>query len=177
MTDPSLLEPEGATSSFAAIMSRIANAMAHGAISPGDLADLRRVSPESPDRPAFWRILHAWVSPAIPPDQESPWAVVLSGLARLAPTGHRRHRRLGEALATAGYSEGRLLKLLRTRTQSPTFHAIVRRTCAFLAAKAEPIDWAEFATFVLVADADKAEELRRNIARDYYSKANQEANS
>lgn len=177
MSDRSSCEAEGAILSLAEIISRVAGAMTSGAISPGDLADLRRVAPECPDRPAFWRILVGCVSPEreIPPEQESAWAVVLSGMARMVPYHHRRGRRLGEALATAGYSEGRLLKLLRTRGR--TFPDVVRRTCAFLAGKAEPVDWTEFAALVLVTDPEKAEALRRAIARDYFGKTRQEAHS
>ena len=149
------------------VIGRIAGAMARDLIGPGERAELRRLDVAHPHSPAFWKIMTAWIGPAQTLESETRWAIVLSGFARLGPPLHKRGARLGRALANAGYSELRLLKLLKVK--GPTFADAVRRLCGFLAAKAEPVDWIELARFILTTDEQKADELRRNIARDYYA--------
>jgi CRISPR system Cascade subunit CasB len=162
-------EPEEALGSLAGLIARIAHAMKEGALPPGDLAQLRRIDVDRPDQPTFWRLMAAWIAPdaPLPPDIESAWAAVLSGMAHMAPFHHKPGRRLGMVLAEVGYSELRLNRLLRTGGHR--FLEAVRRTCAFLAARAEPVDWTEFAALILTRDPEKAEDRRRRIARDFYS--------
>jgi len=146
----------------------IAAAMRDGALGPGDLAELRRLDVEAPDRPAFWKTL-AWISKgeALPSEQETGWAIVLSSMARMAPFHHKPGNAVGRVLGEAGVKEGRLMRLLRSH--GPTFHDTVRRTCGLLAAHGLSIDWAELAALVLTRHPEKSESLRRKIARDYYS--------
>lgn len=151
-------------------IGRIAHAMDHDLIGPGERAELRRLDVQRPHSPAFWRIMTAWGTIDQTPESEMRWAVVLSGMARMAPQPHRQGYRLGRALAQADYSESRLFKLLRA--QGTIFEDTVRRLCNFLAAKAEPVDWVELASLILTTDERKAENARRRIARDYYTALN-----
>lgn len=153
---------------LAQIVESLATDIRKGRLGPGELAQLRRLRPEAPDQPAFWRILSEWISPGtfLPQDVEYRWAITLTGLARLASIGHDRTRPLGTALAQAGYSEGRLMRLLRT--DGPRFADLVRQACAFLASRGNPVDWGSLAAFVLTTDPEKAEDFRRRVARDYY---------
>lgn len=138
----------------------------------GDLADLRRLVPESPDAPAFWRLLLECVPE---PERrgetrESRWALVLHGLALTTQPGlaaHRRDARIGGVLAEQGFSTLRLNRLLRAR--GPAFRDRVPRVCRFLAARGAVIDWARFGLLLLAPDAsDEQERYRREIARDYF---------
>jgi CRISPR system Cascade subunit CasB len=149
------------------IIGRITGAMERNLIGPGERAELRRLDVEHPYSPAFWKIMTAWVGSSHTPTSETRWAIALSGFARMGPPLNKRGARLGQALASADYSETRLLKLLRVK--GPTFADTVRRLCSFLAAKAEPVDWVELASFILTVDEQKADEARRRIARDYYA--------
>ena len=149
------------------IIGRITGAMERNLIGPGERAELRRLDVAHPHSPAFWKVMSIWVESSQTPESETRWAIVLSGFARMGLQLNKRGVRLGQALYNAGYSESRLLKLLRAK--GPTFADTVRRLCSFLAAKAEPVDWVDLARFILTADEQKADEVRRHIARDYYA--------
>lgn len=152
-------------------ISRLANYMNKGVLGPGEVADLKRLDCARPDKPAFWRALSWWISPDRPPgpDEERRWALVLSGMARMSPRNHQPGRKLGRVLAEHDYSELRLARLLRSRGAS--FDSTVRRLSYFLSARGEPVDWTELAALILTVNPEKAEAIRRRIARDYYASA------
>jgi CRISPR type I-E-associated protein CasB/Cse2 len=158
-------------------IGRIAVSMTNGVLGSGELADLRRLDVQSPDRAAFWSVMSMWVSPAgmLGTEAENRWAMVLSGMARMAPCHHKPGRRVGEVLARVQYSEGRLMRLLRSRGRG--FADTVRRTCMYLNSRGEPVDWVEFAAFILAQDPIKVESARRRIARDYYGTLNRKEKS
>src|SRR3954454_15387065 len=92
---------------------------------PGQLAELRRLRPDTPRDGAFWRLLLGYVPEAVGDlALEEDWAVVLRGMATMVPY-HRPEADdargvLGEALALADVSELRVLRLLRAgRDQLP----------------------------------------------------------
>jgi CRISPR system Cascade subunit CasB len=159
---------------LAEIIGSLAAAIRHGRLGPGDLAQLRRLSAETPDQPAFWRVLSEWIAPddSLPEEMERRWAVALAGLARLASIGHHPECSFGAALARAGYSEMRLMRLLRARP--PQMGELMRQACSYLAAHAQPVNWVSIVAFVLTIDKDKAETVRRSVARDYYSTVRRE---
>ena len=138
----------------------------------GDLADLRRLVPESPDAPAFWRLLFELVpeTERRGETRESRWALVLHGLALTTQPGlaaHRQGARIGGVLAEQGFSTLRLNRLLRAR--GPAFRDQAPRACRFLAARGAVIDWARFGLLLLAPDqSDEQEHYRREIARDYF---------
>jgi CRISPR system Cascade subunit CasB len=161
--------------SLESLIGTLATMMANRVIGAGDLADLRRLDIPAPDRPIFWRLLSGCIASdrTLSDAEESRWAMILSGMARLP---HSRGRRLGETLAEADYSEGRLMKLLRT--EGVNLAPLVRRTCIFLASKGQEVDWVDFAQFILATDPEKREAIRRRIARNYYAvKAKKEKSS
>jgi CRISPR type I-E-associated protein CasB/Cse2 len=137
--------------------------------SPGDRAELRRLEPDDFNRTAFWRLLVGHVPEDLRSTEaaEARWAMLLHGMALMAPQHHRSGRSVGRALAEAGLPEPRLEQLVRAR--GPQQWPALRRLCQFLAARAAPIDWADFSTFILADNEDKAEEQRRRLARDYYA--------
>jgi CRISPR system Cascade subunit CasB len=152
----------------------VASAIASGRLGAGELAELRRLSPEDPAPPAFWHALIRLVEPRDPGPAnadrrqawEHQWAVILAGMAIL---DHRPDTSFGQALAETGYAEPRLRRLLRAR--GTRLWDEVRLGVRFLAAKGAAIRWQDCAGLVL-ADPETqpswAEQVRRHIARDYF---------
>lgn len=139
---------------------------------PGDVAALRRIAPEDPAAPAFWKVAAAHLDGALPradglerDERERRWAAILSGMATTQGL-HAPRRRAGEALAEAGYSELRFERLLRASGE-PLFQEI-RSAAKFLASKAVEFDWTDLAALVLSADGPGAEHVRRGLARSFY---------
>lgn len=137
--------------------------------SPGDRAELRRLEPDDFNRPAFWRLLVGHVPEGFRRTEavEARWAMLLHGMALMAPQHQQGGRSVGRALAEAGLPESRLEQFLRAR--GPQQWPALRRLCQFLAARAVPIDWIEFSNLILADNDNTAEEQRRRIARGYYA--------
>ncbi|MBW2149299.1 MAG: type I-E CRISPR-associated protein Cse2/CasB [Deltaproteobacteria bacterium] len=168
-------QPEQAViSNWKRAVSTVLAAIQQGRISPGELAELRRVRPEDASSPAFWRILVRFVDPHDPPPRaethrlrwEQRWAVILGGMARLA---HAPGRPLGRVLAEAGFHELRLRRLLRA--SGVRLWDEFRAAVEFLSAKGERLDWEDAASLVLSdpeTAPDWADQVRRRIARSFF---------
>jgi CRISPR system Cascade subunit CasB len=98
-----------------AVIPRLAGALAR--LDPGGLARLRRMDLEGPGEAAFWQLA---VEIDLPGDR-SLWLHPVRLMALLTPRGdpragkqlaHDARRPLGTALAEAGFSETRLLRLI-----------------------------------------------------------------
>ena len=154
------------------LINRLAKAMTTR-LSPGDVAKLRRLEPSTPLTSSFWWIMSGYVEPAgvLPESEtylekhENMWATVLSGMA-IMQGNHASGRRLGQALAQAGYSELRFVRLMRA--DSDQLQDLVRTTARYLGSKAEKVDWYDFYDLIFSEGTDWAERVRRRIARDYY---------
>lgn len=152
------------------LIARLAAVVDHD-LSPGDLADLRRMRPDEFWPPAFWKLCSEYLSDFLPggaarDEAERRWAAVLGALAHLRGL-HRPDRPLGRALAESGLSELRLLRLLRARDAA--LYDVARGVVHYLAQKAEPADLGQLADLLLDQDGDRAEAVRRRIARDFYA--------
>jgi CRISPR system Cascade subunit CasB len=153
-------------------VNRLAAAM-KGALDPGEVAQLRRLDPQSPGGSAFWRTLALYIEPYAPlptsddrrATEESAWAAVMRGMAHMAVL-HAPKRRLGRALAEADVSELRFNRLMRAEG-APLLDEIAS-VAHLLASRAVSVDWADLASLVLLRSGDAAERHRRHIARDYY---------
>lgn len=143
----------------------IHSAMRKGIIGPGEMAELRRLDPQNPDRLVFWQIIVRWVEGDLPlPDEQiQRWATVLQGCAVLGPDLHDPKCPLGLAMEKAGLAESRLSRLLRA--PDPQFLEAAVRLCRFMRAKQKPFNWTEFAAWVLAGDRDQ---FNHRIAQDYY---------
>jgi len=152
-------------SDLASIVYSIHSAMRKGTIGPGEIAELRRLNPRNPDRLAFWQVIVRWVEGEFPlsDEQAQRWAAVLQGWAVLGPDLHHPKRPLGLAMERSALTESRLSRLLRA-PDSQFLEAAVR-LCRFMRAKREPLNWTEFALWVLASNRDKA---NARIAQDYY---------
>jgi CRISPR system Cascade subunit CasB len=154
---------------LAQLVNRLAHAVSRQ-LSPGDLAALRRLSPDDLSAPAYWKLLGTVLVDEVRQgdaglQRERRWGTILSAMAVTAGL-HRPGRSLGAALAEAGYSELRLTRLFRAGGDA--LPPEVRSAASFLAAKAIPFDAADLAGLVL-SDGGPSEDLvRRGIARSYY---------
>lgn len=140
-------------------------------LSPGDVAALRRLRPDSPTTAAFWRtLLAATIDEQLGAgprrdQQEEQWAVVFQAMAEMRGL-HAPAIGLGRALVNAGVSEPRFLRLLRAGD-----HALadaVRIVAHHLAATATPSNHLDLARLVFSEERADREPVRRRIARDFY---------
>lgn len=149
-------------------------------VSRGDLAELRRMDPESSDLPAaYWRLMaenDLFRGRSI----ERKWALILHGIALMTPraaeegdsrTAHEGFMPVGRALFLGGdadrrergyYSESRLNRLLSAR--GSMLRSLLARMFRMMAAADQPFNWSEMARFILNEDDD----ARIDIARSYY---------
>jgi CRISPR system Cascade subunit CasB len=143
-------------------------------LSNGDIAKLRRISPRAPITPALWRVLHYLDIAEAPQGQdqdkyERKWAVLLMGMAHCAGMhdGRRREDRIsfGRALAEAGWSEQRFVRLLETPPDR--LGVRIRRVAQFLSSKRQHADW-KGVYYLLFMEEDKAKDTRLYMARSYY---------
>jgi len=162
-------------------VGRIAGMMKQdGAISTGELADLRRISPDQPYTPALWRILMmqeldespSWIRQE---QWERRWATLFMGMAHCAGL-HNYSISLGAALAEAGWSELRFVQLMRAKDE--TLETYLRRVAQFLSSKNQEANWTDVARLLFFQTGEAGEKVRLSISRDYYSKLyKQEQNS
>jgi len=96
-------------------------------------------------------------------EQIQRWAAVLQGWAVLGPNLHDPKCPLGRAMEKAGLAESRLSRLFRA--PDPQFLEAAVRLCRFMRAKQEPLNWTDFAAWVLARDRDQ---FNDRIAQDYY---------
>ena len=143
-----------------------------GALSTGELADLRRISPDQPYTPALWRILMmqnldnspSWISQE---QWERRWATLFMGMAHCVSL-HNYSISVGEALAEAGWSELRFVQLMRAKDETLETH--LRRVAQFLASKNQEANWTDVAKLLFFQSGDAGERIRLSISRDYYSR-------
>ncbi len=151
----------------------------------GDLAELRRMDPDTPDPAVFWRLLAKEDLLVHAPAVERKWGLILHGIALMTPTNagdgdartaHNGHMPVGRALFLGGeawrdsgfYSETRLNRLLTAREEM--LRTLLARMFRMLAGAGVSFNWREMARFIFNDSHDEAasEEARRRIARDYY---------
>lgn len=177
---PETPSPEGTSAAsrdgLATVIGRLAHAIDE-VLPPGDVAELRRLAPHDPASPAFFKLVASVLPEGTLPrdgfrrdEAERLWAVIFSCLATLRGM-HLPGHRLGRALADAGISELRVVRLLRARGEALLDAVpVIART---LAVKGELVDCTEIARLLL--DEQHAEQVRRRIARDYFARIHENA--
>lgn len=156
------------TDELATVVDSLAGTICHDAFSKGDLAELRRLRPESPP-PAFWRLLAAKIPRDMCMDDqaERAWAVVMQGMALMAPAAHAPGTLLGRALAGLDdTAETRLWKFLNSRGEA--LEDQVRLMARFLASRERRVDWCGLAGLLLARDEERREEVCRALARSFF---------
>ena len=152
-------------------ITRIAKQIADADFGTGPLAELRRKDPEAvASTPAFHRLTAhmedvSWAGDAL------RWATVIQAMAiGTSPGDALPSESVGSALAYAGYPESRFARLLASRGNS--FRGQIVLLARYMNAKKVRFDWRPLGELMLVeglpAQKERAEELRFNIARDYY---------
>ena len=183
-TDSTQKPAERPRMSWGQVAENLANQMANPQFPRGDLAELRRMNPDIPSAPVFWRLM-AQYDLLGSETVERKWALILNGMAIMTRThggnvvqrsAHRRNMPVGRALYLGGessrgrafYSEARLSRLLVA--YGPTLRALLVRTFRMMASAERPFDWREMALLILNDgyNEDAAEGIRRQIARQYY---------
>ena len=155
-------------------IGHIAGILGSDHFATGERAALRRMNPgQSPPlyfyRFALRHLPERWET------AEADWIALTAGIAIMAPHAHRPGHGLGVALGEAGYSEGRLERLLQS--QGNTRRTLFLRAVRFLAAKAQPFNWLDAARLLLTRDEHKRENVHQHLARDFYSIVDQQKKS
>jgi CRISPR system Cascade subunit CasB len=139
------------------------------ASNPGTLAALRRTDPAAPPA-AFYRITVDALDEDAPEAGrsrdalETQWAVVVAAMA--SAQGLLGDVPLGLALARAGVTEMRVLRLLEAR--GPALADLVRGVVHQMVQRAERFDPNDLADLVLTNGTAGARAPRRRIARSFY---------
>ena len=175
---------DGRRGTWGDIATSFAWQMAQEGFGRGDLADLRRMDPDSIDSPVFIGLM-AQENLFGGPEVEMKWALILHGIALMTPKGgdaseartaHDGQTPVGRALYLGGetsreqgfYSEPRLKRLLSSR--GGMTRILLARAFRMLAASDVTFSWREMANFIH-SDGfnEKASEWHRHrIARDYF---------
>lgn len=158
---------------YGKIVGKVSSMMQQeGSLSTGEMADLRRISPDQPFTPALWRLLlmldldesPGWIRQE---KWERRWATLFMGMAHCAGL-YSYDTSLGEALAEAGWSELRFVQLMRANDETLETH--LRRVAQFLASKNQEANWTDVARLLFFQSGEAGEKVRLSISRDYYSK-------
>lgn len=139
-------------------------------LSTGELAQLRRISPDNPYAPVLWRVLldlgldtsPAWINQNL---WERRWATIMMGMA-ITSDLHDYSTPLGRALAESGWSQIRFVRLLRA--DGETLEKTVRQVARYLSSKNQKANWTDVAKLIFHQTGDAAESIRLTIARTYY---------
>ena len=155
----------------------------------GDIAALRRMDPDEPRAPAWWRIMARYNLLDQDPDMEARWGLIITGIALMTRqnsgqqnrrTAHNGQTAVGKALYAGNenfrrealYREERLLRLLNQQGESlnTALHTLFRS----LGNQGITFNWREMARFILAEEKQPqvAEQSRRRIAREYYRAQN-----
>ena len=164
-----------AGASIGAACAALAAHLQRASTSTGDRAALARLQPEALQPHELAALSRALLAAGLSPDAWHPdtwprWALIAQGIAL---AGHDGGRPLGEQLARAGVAESRVTKLLTARGDA--FTQLLPSVLRLLASKSVAPDWDELGPLVLKQDSvehkniKKAEEIRLNIAKDYFS--------
>lgn len=149
------------------VIDSLSQKLASDHFPPADLAALRRGEGAGP---AFWKIAVHHLEPVgvlHSTDQETKWAAILAGMAKM-PGRHAKGRRLGHVLAETKVHEMRVLRLLRARGDA--LLDTVRTVAHQLASQGETVDWTDLAHLILSEGSDWEDPVRRQIALDYYDR-------
>ena len=167
--DSGLLPPQ--PKELRTIVRQIAEDLANPNFPRRDLAELRRMNPDSPTPPVFWSLMAQHNLPDTSATV-SCWALIIHGIALMTPASNAGIP-VGRALFMGGrpqrdigfYSKARLERLLKS--QGTIFRALLGRMFKMLASAKQPLEWEELAGLI-INDNDAA---RYQIASDYYRAA------
>ncbi len=155
---------------YGKIVGKIAEMMRSGRLSTGDLAELRRISPDKPFTSVLWRLLMEleidqspyWIRQQ---EWERRWATMMMCMAHCVGL-HNYNTSFGQGLAEAGWSELRFVQLMRAEGQ--ILEKLLRRVAQYLSSKNKKVNWTGAAELIFFQHGKRAQEKRLDISRDYY---------
>jgi CRISPR system Cascade subunit CasB len=163
--------PPKGQGTIASIVDSVARMLRNSpSITAGDLAALRRMDPRDPSA-AFFKIEGLVLDEHLPGEAErrriaeTRWSAIVLGLAHLGDL-HSPDRRLGLALAEAGFSEFRFARLLQADADQLLDELPL--LARILTAKGISADWSAAARLILSSGRSDEDDTRRHLARDYY---------
>jgi CRISPR type I-E-associated protein CasB/Cse2 len=153
------------TQNEADLVRKLIDRLGQESFGTGPLAELRRMDPARPAAApaALHRLLAYHPDDMLRGSGMDRWTLLTHLFALAAPELHRGGDPLGETLFRAGYSEGRLTRLLESEDEA--LPIVLPRLVRFLTAKRERLRPFELAQLVLWRDT---EQDRWRIARDFY---------
>ena len=159
------------------VVAAISRRLSADLIGAGDMAALRHMTADG-FPPAFWKLYLTdvpltWREPGGRVDErlDGAWAALVRAMVEMAPNPHTFDQPFGAALAHAGYSEDRFVRLLRAAGDDLTRE--LRVAGARLArAGAGATNWEQPAHLVLGDTGCKLNvwppRIRHQMARDYF---------
>ena len=160
------------------LAGRMARRLTRRDISPGDIANLKRMAPDKPDSALFWQMmLRAGVTNPDSPGNddhrlEQAWASILSTIAEGTKVGqdqttspHDERIPLGAALALANYHESRLNALLNA--DGETLLRLANQAAKTLYAKNQNFNCNDLARLML---SQLRTDAQRNADRVYLAR-------
>jgi CRISPR system Cascade subunit CasB len=155
------------TASLASTVARLAAVIGNSRFPAGDRAALRRWTLGQPVPLAFYRLWLRHAGEELPPEaQMENWMILVCCMTTLGEKSHTPTRRLGQALAESGFSEGRLERLLSA--PDGVRSELLMNAVRLLAAKGDSFNLAEAAQFLLTKDEARREGVNRRIAEAFY---------
>ena len=153
----------------------IARRLTRQDVTPGDIARLKRMAPESPTERIFWEACISLGIDNAAPGLVETWAGIFQMIAKgtkinetAAVSPHDGTVPFGRALAIGGYSESRLKTLLNAGESSVA--DLLDRATGFLYANGERFNWNDAARLAMTKHrrVEDRERDRMKVARDYY---------
>ena len=152
------------------LVPTLAGILASPQFPKGDLAALRRMSPESPPL-VFWRIMYDYVPENMRGNEtrENQWVTLLSGMALMAPEIHSYDPRYSVGAAFSSFPEQRINHFLRSKGKNLSDQ--IRLLARLCASKGIPVDWATLGYLIFSKNTIQEEKTKRAIAKDYIKAA------
>lgn len=154
--------------SFGEAIDGLIEAIEDDNLRSGDHAGLRRMNPNNPDAPFFWKLMSREGMPRNPDIRK--WGLIMHGIALMshgAGLAHNPRIPVGQAVYQI-YTERRLATLLEAR--GSTLHSLLTRLFRMLGNQKCAFNWRAMAWFILNEgyNEERAEAARVEIARAYY---------
>lgn len=170
----------GAKSGYAIAVVRLAAGIDH-IIHRGMLRKLQTMDPYDWDKGLVYQLLNQFVYPSLPDLKESThlsesedrWAVLMQAMAWCPHSREEGAFSFGSALGNSRFQEANLRNLLRQQPGSQALYDAYLRAIRGIGKARIPLNWISASLVVMTFDERKFEQLRREIARDFYSAVHQ----
>ncbi len=154
------------TSDLRNVIAVLAGMLGSSRFPKGDLAELRRMTNDSPPLP-FWRVLYDYVPEAFRMNEsmENNWITLLNGMAIMAPEIHSEAPSHSVGAIFASFPVQRINTFLRSKDKNLSDQ--IRLFARLCISKNMPVDWGTLAQLLFYSDKKSEEKIKRDIAKDY----------